>query len=105
MPEFVVYSESKIHDLNELLQYQIVNNSIIRLIRALDTLYHEDHKVAQTAAITLCLNPSWQRSCPSCQRHRTGCCQSPVQTLHLQQDAFACWWLPYCVTLDAVPKQ
>ena len=28
---------------------------MIRLIRALDTLYHEHHKVAQTAAIKLCL--------------------------------------------------
>ena len=40
-------------------------------------------------------------SCPSQQRHRTGCRLSPVRTLPLQPDAFACWWRPCGVTWDA----
>ena len=44
-------------------------------------------------------------SCPSRERHRIGCSRSPVRTLPLPPDAFACWWRPCGVTLDAVPKQ
>ena len=46
-------------------------------------------------------------SCPSWQRHKTGCSRWPVWTLPLLQDhhdAYAFWWRPCGVTWDAVPE-
>ena len=43
-------------------------------------------------------------SCPSWQRHRTGCRLSPVRTLPLPPDAFECSWRLCSVTWDAVPE-
>ena len=44
-------------------------------------------------------------SCPGRQGHRTRCRQSPVRTLPLLPDAFACGWRPCSVTWDAVSEQ